>query len=245
MNNKAGGSLSTCADPRCHIGETHGVFTLVDVLEEKDKYGHYVYKGVCNECGYEKFSHYGDFSGTKSMTTICRHIRKNGSKIPYGHKWSVHRLQGIFSKMVDRCYNKHNRDYRWYGQKGIAICQDWLEDPLTFEEWALNNGYNDNLTIDRIKPDKNYCPENCRWTTVSENSRRAGKVNWITVGDNVLTGRQWAAKLGLGTNIINNYIRKYGINKTTELVKSMIESDPSTKHREVHQTWFDVYGIQV
>ena len=61
-------------DPRCHVGETHGIYTLVDVLDEKDKYGHWIYKGICNVCGREKCSHYGDFSGPKSMTTVCTHI---------------------------------------------------------------------------------------------------------------------------------------------------------------------------
>ena len=68
-------------DPRIHIGEIHGIYELIDVSEDTDIYGHYIYKGVCKECGYEKYSHYGAFSGSKSVTTVCTHIDVDGKHI--------------------------------------------------------------------------------------------------------------------------------------------------------------------
>jgi hypothetical protein len=237
--------MNTDFDPRCHIGESYGVYTIVDVLNEKDKYGHYVYKCVCNECGYIKYAHYGKISGEKSRTTKCSHLRANGEYIPYGHSWSNQRIGNIFQKMIRRCYNVSDKDYRWYGEKGIKICNDWLYNPKLFEKWALNNGYADNLTIDRINSDQDYCPENCQWIPSVENSRKAGKVTWITINNETLTGRQWSEKFHLGVNTINTAIRNYGLDKTKELIIAMIKDNPSTKHRKSHQTWFDVYGIQV
>ena len=114
-----------------------------------------------------------------------------------------------------------------------------------FEIWALNNGYNDSLTVDRIDSDKDYCPENCQWITMEENSRKAGNVNWITVGEYTLTGRQWADKFGLGKNRINTLIREFGIEKTKELIAAMLISPPSTKERKSNQSWFEIYGIQI
>lgn len=231
-------------DPRCHIGETHGVYTIVDMLNEKDEYGHWIYVGECNECGYKKYSHYGGFAGKDKKVTSCKHLTLGTNKNIPTTKWKNRRIAKIFRGIKQRCYNKNEKSYRWYGAKGIKICDEWLNNPKLFEEWSLQNGYKDNLTIDRIDECKNYSPDNCRWIALDENSRRAGKVNWIAIDDERLTGRQWSLKLGLGLLTIDKYIRQYGLNKTKELIQSMLKELPSTKHRKSHQTWFSVYGIQ-
>lgn len=232
-------------DPRCHIGEIHGIYMIVDMLDKKDKYGHWIYKSVCVECGHELFSHYGRVSGEKSKTITCNHIGASGYQISNEQIWDDKRIAKIFNNMVARCYNSNDKAYKWYGAKGIGICAEWLRNPASFEAWALQNGYVNTLTIDRIDADKDYSPGNCRWIPLSENTRRAGKVNWIAVGDDILTGHQWAAKLGIGTNTINMVIRQHGEEKAKELIVAMLKDPPSTKKRKSHQTWFSAYGIQV
>lgn len=231
-------------DPRSHIGETHGIYTIIDMLNEKDKYGHYIYIAKCNKCGYEKRSHYGGISREKGKTTTCTHLTSTGDYIQ-NIKWKNYRIKKIFAGMKQRCYNKNDESYKWYGAKGIKICDEWLKNPLLFEEWSLKNDYSDNLSIDRINANKDYSPNNCRWISLDENSRRAGKVNWIVVNNESLTGRQWAEKLGLGSLTIDKYIREYGLDSTKKLITEMIKFPPSTKHRKSHQTWFSVYGIQI
>lgn len=238
-------NMSNKFDPRCHIGETHGIYTIVDVLNEKDKYGHYIYKAVCGICGHEKYAHYGAISGQKSVTTQCKHLRANGQHLTYGHIWDNKRIARIFNHMVDRCYNVNNKDYHWYGEKGIGICQAWLDSPLLFEKWALENGYQDQLTIDRIDADKDYYPDNCQWVTLEVNARKAGKVNWITVKDKTLTGKQWSKKLGIGINTINRIVRNYGLDKAIELIEAMLKYPHKISERKSNQNWFDVYGIQI
>ena len=214
------------------------------MLNEKDEYGHWIYKCVCNECGFIRYSHYGLISGEKSVTMQCKHLRANGEYINR-NKWENKRIGRIFQGMATRCYNINDKNYRWYGKNRIGIYEKWLNNPKLFEEWALSNGYADDLTIDRIDSNEDYYPDNCRWIPLEENTRKAGRVNWITIGNETLTGRQWATKLGLGLLTIDKYIRKYGVDKTKELILSMLKESPAIKHRKPRQTWFSVYGIQI
>lgn len=85
------------------------------------------------------------------------------------------RLKTIWNGMKHRCYSRNlpERTAKYYRDKGIKVCDEWLYSFKYFEEWALENGYADDLTIDRIDPDGNYEPSNCQWVTKEENSRRA------------------------------------------------------------------------
>lgn len=84
-----------------------------------------------------------------------------------------YKLYQIYIEMKRRCYDRSRSNYKYYGGKGIQICAEWKMSYSLFRTWALNNGYKEGLSIDRIDKDGNYCPENCRWITRSENSRRA------------------------------------------------------------------------
>lgn len=90
------------------------------------------------------------------------------------HKLSTTRLYSIYTDMKTRCFNPKNANYPRYGGRGITICNEWLNDNglQNFIEWALSNGYNDNLTIDRINNDKGYFPNNCQWLTQPINSSK-------------------------------------------------------------------------
>jgi len=87
---------------------------------------------------------------------------------------STTRLYNIWRGMRKRCNNPNEKSYKFYGAKGIKVCEEWNDFEI-FYEWAMNSGYTDNLTIDRKDNKKNYCPENCQWLTRTENTRKATK----------------------------------------------------------------------
>lgn len=95
------------------------------------------------------------------------------------------RLSNIFHNMRKRCYYSNSKDYHNYEARGISICKEWLDNEksgegnctrgfIAFRKWALSNGYSDNLTLDRVDSNEDYCPENCRWVTnrTQENNKR-------------------------------------------------------------------------
>lgn len=83
------------------------------------------------------------------------------------------RLYSTWRAMKARCYNPKYHNYKWYGSRGISVCNEWRTDYAAFREWAMGNGYADNLTIDRINNNGDYVPGNCQWITISENLKKS------------------------------------------------------------------------
>lgn len=95
-----------------------------------------------------------------------------GGKIKHGCALENKRtkLYNIWISMKQRCFNKNDKGYKWYGAKGIKVCKKWM-DFIVFKDWAMNNGYKEGLTIHRKDSNKDYCSENCIWLTISDNSQ--------------------------------------------------------------------------
>ena len=219
------------------IGQTCGIYTILYECDHKSTDGHRLFHVKCNQCGFETDMQFRYINRAKE----CNHIKAFGTYINPKIRWKNQRIREIFAGMIQRCYNSTNKNYCLYGAKGIQICQEWIDNPLKFEEWSLLNGYADNLTIDRIDSSKDYSPKNCRWITNSENSRRAN-AHYLEINGVSLSGKQWAFECGFGCNIINSLLRKNPEEKVKELIEKRLQ-DP-TKTRKSHQTWFNVYGIK-
>ena len=219
-----------------HVGKTVGVFDIVERMSYRDNSGGVLYKGICRECGFNRIAKYSDLKATIK----CTHIGIDGETSFIKTDWSNIRIQHIFNSMKQRCYNKNNKSYKWYGAKGIKICKEWMDNPKCFEDWSVTNGYSDDLTIDRIDEDKDYSPDNCRWVTVADNTKYKSTTRTIQVGGISKTGREWAYFLGLGTNVINTYIRKYGIDNTAKFITEYIKN-PNLKRENMNQSYYDLY----
>lgn len=116
---------------------------------------------------------------------------RSGDKNPnYKHGLRKSRLFSIWASMKSRCFNPNFPSYKSYGGRGITICKEWLEFK-NFHEWALSNGYADNLTIDRIDNNGNYEPSNCRWTNSKTQSRNTRRNVNITINDETNALIEW------------------------------------------------------
>lgn len=110
--------------------------------------------------------------------------------------------------MKSRCFNKNNPKYSSYGGRGITICNEWLNDFNYFSKWAYENGYQENLTIDRIDNDGNYEPKNCRWATLKQQSNNKRNNTLITFNNETHTISQWAEIIGVKSRTIQRRLVK-------------------------------------
>lgn len=120
--------------------------------------------------------------------------------------------------MNERCYNKNNKRYKDYGGRGIKICDEWLKDNTRFFNWALNNGYNDNLTIDRIDVNGNYEPNNCRWTTLQQQNRNTRRNRYFTINGVTKCLKDWCTHYNVPCNTVR-YRLKQGLTIEQALTK--------------------------
>ena len=102
------------------------------------------------------------------------------------------RLHRVWDNMKTRCYNPAHKYYHRYGGRGITVCDEWRESFPAFKEWALANGYADNLTLDRIENDKGYSPDNCRWATYSQQNNNTSTTRFITIEGETKSLHEWA-----------------------------------------------------
>jgi hypothetical protein len=138
------------------------------------------------------------------------------------------RLNRIYIAMKQRCYNPKYDHYKFYGERGIKICDEWLNPEIIhlgcrgritkgyfeFKKWAINNGYSDNLTIDRIDVNGNYEPSNCRWITIKEQCNNTRRNRLFTYKGKTQTLTQWSEELGFNYGRVK--MRLYKLHWTVE-----------------------------
>ena len=135
-------------------------------------------------------------------TLSCGCIQKERTAMCATHRESKSRLYKIWANMKSRCFTESTNEYENYGGRGITVCDEWVNSYIEFKNWAINNGYADNLTIERIDVDGNYCPENCKWITKSQQANNTTKSRFITYKDETHTLAEWSKILGIKSHTL-------------------------------------------
>lgn len=120
------------------------------------------------------------------------------------------RLYSIFHNMKSRCYLKTFAKYKYYGARGIKICDEWLGKNgfKNFYNWAIVNGYENGLTIDRINNDLDYSPANCRWVTMTVQNNNTSINHYITFNGETKSVSEWAKEYNIHRCVLNNRLRR-------------------------------------
>ncbi|MDR1837624.1 MAG: hypothetical protein LBQ89_08205 [Treponema sp.] len=175
-------------------GKKFGRLTVIEQSLSKNKKA--LWKCKC-ECGNEVIAKSDKLQNGRTKSCGCLHREIISAGINKTHGVSKSRLYAIWSGMITRCENpnrkKHKKDYQ---DRGITVYQEWHSFEL-FQEWALANGYAENLTIERIDNNKGYSPDNCKWADnkTQANNRRIC-IN-ITFNGVTQTIAQWAEEIGM------------------------------------------------
>lgn len=120
------------------------------------------------------------------------------------------RLYHAWSAMKQRCSNPNNRKYDSYGGRGITVCDEWANSYLAFKKWAIENGYSDCLTIDRIDNEKGYSPDNCRWITNKDQQRNKRNNRLVTINGETKTLAEWSEISGIGHGVLWQRLFNHG-----------------------------------
>lgn len=156
-------------------GQRFGRLTVVERAENGRCSGKAVTRWVCKcDCGNTIIVEGHSIKRGRTKSCGCLNTERRSELLKERattHGGCYTRLYHIYAHMKGRCYRQTDAKFRLYGGRGIKICDEWLADFAAFRTWALSNGYRDDLTIDRINPDGNYEPANCRWATLAEQSR--------------------------------------------------------------------------
>lgn len=188
------------------IGKKFGRLTVIEETGERDKHKYKIYKCQCS-CGNIIYTNCNSLKSGNTKSCGCL---KNEKLTKHGKYYT--RLYRIYNNMKNRCCNKKHRDFQYYGGRGVTVCDEWLDDFTTFYDWAMKNGYKDNLTLDRIDVNGDYEPSNCRWTTPKEQANNTRNNVCLTYNGETKTLHQWADTLGLKyACLYSRYRRKWKI----------------------------------
>lgn len=140
------------------------------------------------ECGNTTIVYQGKLISGQTKSCGC---------LNHKHNLYNSRIYNIYQGMKKRCLKPSQKDFIRYGARGITICQEWKNNFINFYNWAIKNGYKDDLTLDRIDVNGNYEPSNCRWATLKEqaNNKRTNKVLFYNNENHNVT--EWAQILNI------------------------------------------------
>ena len=187
-------------------------FKNFDVLEYvgtySDKYGHTRQHWKCRcVCGKTLILPRGSLIKKEVKSCGCL-TDKLINQANTTHGFSKTRMYHLWLNIKDRCLNSKSKSYKYYGQRGITICDEWKDDFLAFREWALANGYRDDLSIERIDVNGNYEPSNCTWIPISEQCKNTRWNKYYTLNGVTHSTVEWSILLGGTQCLVGKRLRE-------------------------------------
>lgn len=155
------------------------------------------------------------------------------------------RILAIRCTMIDRCTKPYNNSYKIYGGRGIKVCDEWLNDKESFYKWSIEHGYSNGLQIDRINPDGNYEPSNCRWITSKENNNNRRNNKKYEINGEIHTLSQWSDIYDMPFDVVQQRIQdlKWDVKKalTTPIRKQRLYTFNGETHNIAE--WSRISGV--
>lgn len=190
------------------IGKKYNHWTVLKKVES-NKYGQLKWLCMC-DCGKIKEQYLSHLKNGHSRSCGCCRTELLQNKNPrYG--MSNLKIYNVWSSMKARCYSKTRIEYKYYGGRGIKICDEWLDREngfMNFYNWAIKNGYQEGLSIDRIDVNGNYEPSNCRWVAQKVQANNTRRNVYITYNEETHTLKEWSDLLNLNYKMVFNRYRK-------------------------------------
>ena len=189
-------------------GQKFNNFKVIEYAYTKNKRGYWKCKCLCGKIR--------NVETYKLKTGIikscgCLNMNKKGKEnFLFKHGLTDERLYSTWDNMKSRCYNIKNKRYKNYGGRGICVCKEWKNNFLSFYNWAMENGYQDDLTIDRIDVNGDYEPNNCRWVTIKEQANNKTTNHIIEYKGEKHTLSEWSRLLPIN---ISQTLLKYRLDK--------------------------------
>ena len=152
----------------------------------------------------------------------------------------------MWHNMNNRCTNENRLDYKYYGGKGVEVCNEWMEFS-SFKEWAINNGYEEGLSIDRIDGDGDYEPSNCRFITLDEQQRNKSNNINLTYKGKTQTLSEWSREYGIHERTLKSRLELgYTFAEALNKKPGQNQYSPMYKHKGQEKSltqWANEYNI--
>ena len=186
-------------------GKRFGYWTVLKRAQNKGKRVFWLCRCVC---GNVKIVQGTSLKNGVSKSCGCKksenHFKSHGL-----HDTALYRK---WARVKNRCFNRNDKMYKHYGERDITMCDEWKNDFKAFYNWSMKNGYKENLELDRIDNDGNYCPENCRYVTHQENLRNMKRPLKVTFKGETKPLIDWCDELNLNYHTVYNRIYNLGWN---------------------------------